>query len=1027
MKRTKSKKVLFFSLLLGLSFLPAGGPGQVPGKKKQESPTVTWTVTVVGARGLRDLDFLPKRGTSDPYVKIIRRTSIFPNGIFKLLFLPVGETPVVDDNTNPTWNYSVKLEQKMDQGAPWLIFRVWDKDPHSSAFLGVAELIPGKSGVYELPLKWNLVGSGRVPGVLTVKIDKSEPVAEVPDVKGLTLQAAGERLHSKGLYLSRSPVYKPIHYSRDRKAKVEAQDPAPGAKVRFRSSVRLVYTLPFTMCMPDLKGDTKARAEERIPEPFRKNLAFRVRRSMEKDTSKWFKVCDQYPRPGKMIDALNSIRVYILEPAEGTKVEVPKVTGKRFREARRILLEHYLRKVRIVAKEHPTLNRVVLSQSPPPGTLYPYDSPAGVTLTVAALADGRSILTAKSLKPGPPFTCFYSGKKRHEFRKIRVEKTGYLVARSLKITRGADVEIRFFSPDFKETGTPPAIRVTPGTWYVDFAARVRGLSRKPAKLQVRFYPEFDPGEPNDTRETARRLEFPAHLTFGICGPRDEDHYRFELKESAYLEVRGGKEVYSEDCPITIWCSLTNQDEETFYSGPLSFLKWLPPGVYDLSFGAESEGFDPKPYTVDIRLQEDLDKTEPNDTQAEATEVHVPAYVATRFETKGSDCFHLVSKEPGFVVVSLAGKELPSAVICGVTDSEGRGILRHGQLPRALRIDKDAYVDLGLECDRDDERRAPVVLHFDFIPLKKDPLEPNDSLSKARPVPTDTLLKALLLPAEDEDFYRFTLDKDQEVTIELLQSPKEHFTCVGHLFDAGGKEITERQFYPPYKRKLTKGTYIVKLEMEGGMKFLQTEPYVFRIRTALGTAARAKAVKKLEDRYRTGDGREKSKAVEDALALAARAYILLQKGRPAEALALYTKAARIIPGSPAVWNDMGVCCYKLKKIPTAEKLFKKALSLKKSYTLALRNLGVLAGKRGDAAGAVAWCAKAAETDPSAENLSFLGHFQLVAAASSKDREKKKTLLLQALENLKKSYALKKDPKVERQIRLIRKALGPSRKK
>ena len=231
----------------------------------------------------------------------------------------MGETPVVDDNTNPTWNYSVKLEQKMDQGAPWLIFRVWDKDPHSSAFLGVAELIPGKSGVYELPLKWNLVGSGRVPGVLTVKIDKSEPVAEVPDVKGLTLQAAGERLHSKGLYLSRSPVYKPIHYSRDRKAKVEAQDPAPGAKVRFRSSVRLVYTLPFTMCMPDLKGDTKARAEERIPEPFRKNLAFQVRRSMEKDTSKWFKVCGQYPRPGKMIDALNSIRVYILEPAEGTK------------------------------------------------------------------------------------------------------------------------------------------------------------------------------------------------------------------------------------------------------------------------------------------------------------------------------------------------------------------------------------------------------------------------------------------------------------------------------------------------------------------------------------------------------------------------------------------------------------------------------------------------------------------------------------------------------------------------------------
>ncbi len=1007
-------------------------PGTIPGQANKggllQDPVVTWTVTVVGAKGLRDLDILPSRKTSDPYVVVIQRQSIFPDGIFRIAFVPVGKTPVVQDSTSPTWNYTCTVKEKLKDHGPWLVFRVWDKDPHSSAFLGVAKWSGGKPGVYHLPLKRTLAGTRRVPGELTVQIQKSEPVVTVPSVTGLTLEAAGTLLRRNGLFSRFEARYTVSPYNSSYKPKVESQDPAPGTKVAFRSIVKLVYALPYTMHLPDLKGMTRRRVERLIPEPFRKNLHFKIRRSREKDTDKWFKVCDQDPRPTPFhsrIDAVHPIWVYILEPAKGTRVEVPKVTGKNFREARRILDQHYIHNIKFVTREHPTLNRVVLSQSPPAGTLYPYDEPAGVTLTVAALADGRSILTAKSLKPGPPFTCVFSRKKRHEYRKIQIHKTGYLVARVLKTTGGQGVDIRFFSPSFEEKGIPPAVRVTPGTWYVDFSSRVRGLARKAARLQVEFVPEFDPGEPNDTRETARTLQFPAHLTFGICGPKDRDHYRFELKKPAYLEIRGGKDVGSDKCPVGIRTTLVNEKDKVFYSGPLDCLKWLPAGAYDLEIWGEEEGFDTRPHTVDLRLQEDLDKTEPNDTIDEATLVRVPAYTATRFETRGSDYFHLVSKEPGFVIISTEGSELPAAVICDVLDSRGNKILPHEQLPRALRIDKDAYVNLGLECEKDDERQAPVVLHFAFIPLKADPLEPNDSPGSARPVPTDTPLTALLLPAEDRDFYKFTISRDQEVTFEILKSPKEHFTCVGHLFDSAGKEITgDRRIYFPRKYKLKKGTYTIELEMEGGMRFLQTAPYVFRIKTALGKPAPQDPTgeKKLEDRYRTGQDRNGGKSVEDAIALAARAYRLLQKGEPAKALLLYAKAAKGIPRSPAVWNDMGVCCYKLNKFPLAERLFKKALSLKADYTLAFRNLAVLANRLGDPEGAVSWCAKAAAANPSAKNLSFLGHFQLLAAARSKDRAKKKALLLESLKNLEKSFSLEKDPKVAAQVRLIQKALG-----
>ncbi|GEM_PF-5126007 len=1008
------KTALFFSLSF---LLPGALFGQTGKKKWGQGPVVTWTVTVVGAKGLRDLGPLHRRKISDPYVVIVQRKSIFSGGIFKLNFSRIGQTPVVQDSTSPTWNYSCTLKEKLKDGSPWLIFRVWGKNPRGSAFLGVARWRKGKPGVYTLPLKRWAPGTRRVPGELTIKIEKNVPVVTVPSVTGLTLKMARFQLFRNGLYPIPEPRYTRSPYSHFRKYKVEKQSPAAGTKARFRSGVRLVYSRPYTMTMPNLQGLTRAAAAAKFPEPFRKQLRILVGRSREKETSKWFKVCYQFPKPRTRIDAVHPISAYILEPEKGTKVEVPKVVGRDYRRALWILRKHYLRRIKIVTREHPTLNRVVLSQSPPAGTLYPYDAKAGVTLTVAALADGRSILTAKSLKPGPPFTCLFSGKKRHEYRKIRVEKTGYLVARVLKTARGADVETRFFSPSYKETGIPPVLRVTPGTWYVDFLSRVRGLGRKPARLQVEFIPEFDPGEPNDTKETARTLEFPTHLTFGICGPRDKDHYRFELKKPGYLEIRGGPKVDGEDCPVGIRATLKNQDGHEFYSGPLDCLKWLPAGAYDLEIWGEEEGFDTKPYTVDLRLQEDLDKTEPNDHITEATEVHVPSYIATRFETRGSDYFHLVSKEPGFVIVT-SEDPMPSAVVCDVVNAKDKSILPHGQLPRAIRIDKEAFVRLGLECEKDDQRRAPAVLHFAFLPLKADPLEPNDSVHTAKPVPTDTPLTALLLPAEDRDFYKFTLTEDQEVTFEILKAPKEHFTCVGRLFDRTGKEITrDRRIYFPAKYHLKKGTYTLEMEMEGGMKFLQTAPYVFRIKTASGRPAGLS--KKLEDRYRTGGNQAKGKAVEDAIALAARAYRLLQKGKPSKALLLYAKAAKVIPGSPAVWNDMGVCCYKLRKFPLAEKLFKKALSIKADYTLAFRNLGVLANRLRDPEGAVRWCAKAAQADPSAKNLSFLGHFQLLAAVRTKDKEKRKALLRRALANLKKSYALKKDPKVAAQIRLIQK--------
>merc|ERR1711971_518217 len=108
-------------------------------------PPVPLQVTVVGARGLRDADWMPGGGKSDPYC--VCEIPQKPQSKF--------QTPVIDNTLDPEWNYTTTLQDHVEGDS--LVFSVYDKDTgKSDDFLGTVTLksqhfLRGYEG--ELPLE----------------------------------------------------------------------------------------------------------------------------------------------------------------------------------------------------------------------------------------------------------------------------------------------------------------------------------------------------------------------------------------------------------------------------------------------------------------------------------------------------------------------------------------------------------------------------------------------------------------------------------------------------------------------------------------------------------------------------------------------------------------------------------------------------------------------------------------------------------------------------------------------------------
>jgi tetratricopeptide (TPR) repeat protein len=82
-----------------------------------------------------------------------------------------------------------------------------------------------------------------------------------------------------------------------------------------------------------------------------------------------------------------------------------------------------------------------------------------------------------------------------------------------------------------------------------------------------------------------------------------------------------------------------------------------------------------------------------------------------------------------------------------------------------------------------------------------------------------------------------------------------------------------------------------------------------------------------------------------------ANILMDKGRPAEAVAYLSKAIKLHPGSPEIHNNYGNALRETGKVDEAIEHYKIAMKLNPDFTLARYQLGVALAAKGDYEGAI----------------------------------------------------------------------------
>jgi len=93
-----------------------------------EDPKPKYTFMIVGARGIRNTDWMPGLGKPDCYCEV------------KLKGEVLEKTPVIDDTMKPRWAYEFTMMDCEDDAT--LEFKVWDSDVAGRDLLGTVNLKP---------------------------------------------------------------------------------------------------------------------------------------------------------------------------------------------------------------------------------------------------------------------------------------------------------------------------------------------------------------------------------------------------------------------------------------------------------------------------------------------------------------------------------------------------------------------------------------------------------------------------------------------------------------------------------------------------------------------------------------------------------------------------------------------------------------------------------------------------------------------------------------------------------------------
>jgi hypothetical protein len=265
------------------------------------------------------------------------------------------------------------------------------------------------------------------------------------------------------------------------------------------------------------------------------------------------------------------------------------------------------------------------------------------------LPSGQILAEPPQVAFGEKKEILFNQKGKQEVVTVEVERLGYLMVRFDKVSYALNPSAAFWQGENKLQYNPksPAFRAQPGRYQIAVLDRFNVVSERPFFFWVEFVPEEDPAEPNDTPDTARRVDWEEMVPFWILPTGDRDFFRFEAPEAGYAWM-GVSPHPGLDLALTPeWL-----DEEGKVLTSDRWVRKVPKGPGLLRIKGRYEMLNEesvKPFYASLSFMPETDLSEPNDTLETARAVELGSVIKFQLiPEKDVDFFRFEVKEPGLV-------------------------------------------------------------------------------------------------------------------------------------------------------------------------------------------------------------------------------------------------------------------------------------------------------------------------------------------------------------------------------------------
>ncbi|WP_136660186.1 hypothetical protein [Nitratireductor sp. XY-223] len=496
----------------------------------------------------------------------------------------------------------------------------------------------------------------------------------------------------------------------------------------------------------------------------------------------------------------------------------------------------------------------VVPAAPPPNAI----APSGVAVGEAETNNDPA--SATPINPGDTVTGTIGERGDWDFYAVSLAHQGELTVAFPQVPPGINIAFRVLDSNGSQvwgwqgatdTGVPFSGWVdlkVPGDYLIEVRdGSSNAFSASPYTLVTSFIPTADTGEPNDTFQDAKPLEWNHAIRANILPRGDWDHYRVEADRLGQITVdfRGVPDEVNMAFRVLdanggqVWGWQGASTAGETYKGTADLPK---PGTYVIEVrDGSSNARSAVPYEMVASFDPAYDAGEPNNDHNTATPVGFGTQVWANILPRGDwDHYLIDAPHQGELTVDFNAAPDELNMAFRVLDSEGgqvwgwQGASTAGELFRGWADLKSPgqYVVEVRDGSSNARSHQPYGVVISFLPTA-DTAEPNDVHADATPLALGDKIQSNILPRGDWDHYSVNVPALGQLNVDFPVSPPE-LNMTFRVLNADGSQVwgwqgasSAGELFRGWADLSSAGTYIVEVR-DGSSNARAIAPYEVKV-------------------------------------------------------------------------------------------------------------------------------------------------------------------------------------------------------